>query len=206
MRQLELSDFDSRELLSAYLEGVLSRYEKEKVKAVLSYDMEKECFLEFPGTISFEDTMLSPEGYALIFEDGSCLYLRMIAESKVRIGTFELSETDRKTIALFSRKDFLNVSEFVYGQGRYRLWMEYSFRYARMRNAKLEEGIVPDSFTSVTIRLTNRKKLIFRSAMINDKLYTELLPVKLKVSVSRQRSGRKEHDQVRRYLEKRHRD
>lgn len=114
MRQLELSDFDSRELLSAYLEGVLSHYEKEKIRAILSYDLNEECFLEFPGMISFEDTMLSPEGYALIFEGGSCLYLRMIAESKVRIGTFELSETDNETIASFSCRDFLNISEFVY--------------------------------------------------------------------------------------------
>ncbi len=206
MRWIELSDYDSRRKLSDYLNTVLSRFAKTKIHAVLSYDVRKKCFLEFPGMISFEDTMLSQEGYVIILEDHSCLYLKLIGESKIRIGVLELEENDEREIASFSRRDFLNVSEFVYGQGHYRLWTEYAFSYARMKSIEAEKGSHPDGFTSIVFVLNNRKKLIFRPLFIDDKMYTELLPVKLRVTVNRRQSDREKHERVRKYLERRHRD
>ena len=206
MRQIALSDFDSRKQLSDYLEDVLPCFEKQKIKTILCYDPDKDCFLDFPGMISFEDTMLSLQGYAVIFEDLNCLFLKFIEESKIRIGVYMLEEADLKQIASLLRKDFLNVSEFVYSQGRHKLWTEYSFRYARIAGVSLAQGTLPDSPGSITLVLTNRKKLIFRPEIIDDKLYTELIPVRLRVIVSKHRTKDSEHDRVRQYLRKRHRD
>ena len=206
MRQTALSDIDGRRKLLACLDEIRCRLEGQKIERILSYDLNRDCLLEFPGMISFEDTMLSPEGYAIILEDGHCLYLKLTGESRARIGIFELSEEDHKTISSFSRKDFLNLSEYVYGQGHFRLKTEYGFRYARIRECTVKEGSVPDSFASIILILSNRKKLIFQSIETDDKLYTELLPVKLKVTVEKQRSGSREHERVRRYLKKRHGD
>ena len=206
MRQIGLSDFGSRKECLACLDDVLHRFERKKIKAILSYDPDRNRFLDFPGMISFEDAMLSPNGYALIFEDMNCLNLKFIEESKIRFGIFTLEEEDLKQIASLQRKDFLNVSEFVYGQGHYKLWTQYSFRYARIGSVFLEEGALADSPGTITLILTNRKKLIFRPEIVNEKLYTELIPVRLRVAVRKYRTKDSEHDSVRQYLKKRHRD
>ena len=123
----------------------------------------------------FDNTIVSDNGYAIIFNDNSFLFLCELYESDITIGLSALNNEDIKTIKQNKVQDLLNRKEVVYAPTR-KYSKELKFEYARIKNinieridrpiskwnnGNIEDIMIPGAFGSITFNLKNDNRLLF---------------------------------------------
>ena len=141
---IESREFNNINLLNEYINNILPLIKEKRVKAILGYDSLNKQVVSRYAFMSYDKTITNDDGYAIVFDDNTFLYIYELFAASLDIGFGELSNEEINDIKQSDKQDILNASYYVYAPD-HKTFEELSFEYANITEIKVEKIDYPIS-------------------------------------------------------------